>query len=659
MRCLSCFLQLAVMRNPLLSVTIIVVLVILLCESLFGLFSRYGDPMRSPDHYGHFADGECMMLVEVAKAPTHGNNSLKVNAEVLAVADSNGIQHPCHGKMLLFMPFDADTLVAGDRLLLCATPRQPSPPNNPHQFNYRFYLRQQNITHTAYVKNNSFRVVAHSDKGLRHFFDKMRMRLVATIQSSRLSASSKGIAENMLLGWDDDMQEETQDNFRRSGIAHLLCVSGLHVGIIALLVSWPLLLLGNKRKMKIIRGCIQIAVLWLFAAITGMAPSTCRAALMFSFISIGQMFYAKPPTLNAIAASALLLLIWRPLLLFNIGFQLSYSAVCGIVIFTEPLSNLIPLPEGTVRWKKIAAKILARLRSLFCVSLVAQLSTMPFSLYYFHQFPPYFLVANMVIVPCAFVLMLTIIILLVSSFWPALFNIIGIVLNGELTAVDRITSAIASWPHSMIEDIYFDTPMLAMTLVMTCLIAWMTMQRNKKLIITVLFVSLILIVYAVIRERQSSNQMHCDIYSVGRRTAIEFFAGHTSYLICDKATAENPKAIDFQTKDNRIYRQCRSTLILPADTAYEDANILVDNYFIMFNGTSYRIVNRNNRRELSEYVIHIDKLLLCDNPYVTVAELRKRYDFDTLVITSSNSQSYVGHSQEECDSLSVPYIIRK
>ena len=328
-----------------------------MCEGFFGLFSDLRDPSRAADHYGHFVDDGNWMLADVTALPTHGSRSLKVLCNVTEIGDDSACSfRRCSGKILLFLS-PADTLpTIGDRLLLYAQPRIPSAADNPHQFDYRKHLRRRGILYTSHVPSHGYRIVGHSNGGLLGRIASLRQAVVDIIQSSSLSPDERGIAEALFLGWDDDLAPETEVSFRTAGITHLLCVSGLHVGIVALLVGYCLFFLGNSRRHRIIKGCIQIVVICFFVLLTGMAPGTVRAGLMFSLIVIGQMLFSRPPTLNAIAASAVILLAINPLSLFEIGFQLSYCSVIAIVVLVPQLSSdTHPIRQKTCHQSSVLA----------------------------------------------------------------------------------------------------------------------------------------------------------------------------------------------------------------------------------------------------------------------------------------------------------------
>lgn len=644
------------MKHPLLPVAALVAIVIFVCEGFFGIFSDMRDPSRAASHYSHFVAKNNWMLVDVNKLPTHGTSTLKVVGDVVEIGDdSSNTFRPCTGKILLFLS-PADTLPSfGDRLLVYARPDIPSSVENPHQFDYRLHLRRRGILYTSYVPSYNYHIVSHSSGGLFGSISSLRLKLIDVIQSSPLTPDERGIAEALFLGWDDDLSPDIEASFRASGISHLLCVSGLHVGIVALLVGYCLSFLSNRRQHRIIKGCIQIAVIWFFILLTGMAHGTMRAGLMFSLIVIGKMFFSRPPTLNAVAASAVILLAINPLSLFEIGFQLSYCSVISIVVLVPQLQKLVPIPYGKKRSTKIFSWLSRKLRDLVVVSIAAQIAIFPLILYYFHQFPSYFLLANIIIVPFAGLLLASILIMTLFAWWPWFFNILGHVVSAELSATNRLTSIVASWPHALIEGVYFDQLMLFITLAIMAAASLAFIHRSPKLAMLALVISIPLVIHCRTVEKRCLSQREMTIYNVGNRTAIEFFAGHESYLLCDSTIAKSPHIIDFQRENNLVWHKAKQTHILALDTSFCDSILFVDNRFVGFAGTTMRIVDRSNYRQQSLQKAKLDYLVLRESPYVTMDELRERYDFDTLIIASQNSPRYSRNWQCQCDSLGIPF----
>ena len=398
-----------------------------------------------------------IFTVRLCDTPRPTPKCYKSVAEVTSVDG-----RPSHGKVLLYIRQDsaAACLRYGDCLSIAA---HPQPPRNwKSNFDYRRYLRRKGILWQCYVPSNCWQPLSHdSTFSLKRWSKGIQLRMVNRIRLSGLTPPQQGIAEAMLLGWRDNVDEATQQQFRDAGITHLLCVSGLHVGIVAWMVGASLFFLGRKRWQIVVKGVVQIGVVWLFVMLTGMAPSTLRAGLMFSLLIVGGMLQRQPNSLNNLCTSMLLLLLVRPMLLFDVGFQLSYAAVAGIILLNRPLQRLLPIPSQWYLW------LPKKVWQLICLSTAAQVATLPLVLYHFHQFPTYFLIANLTVVPFAGVLLASVLLmLLVGGGWATTL------LHYELVGVDRLTRWVSSLPHAMLTDIYCNLPV---ALILTALILTLTL----------------------------------------------------------------------------------------------------------------------------------------------------------------------------------------
>lgn len=403
-----------------------------------------------------------LMQVRLCDTPRQTPKCYKMDVAVEAVCDSVGWRS-ASSRMILYLRQDdaAAALRYGDRVVVRGKPERPSESVGADGFNYRRYLLRKGIYWQCFSDSTGWRLVAGADGfSLKRWSKEVQLSLVQRIRGCRLTAAQQGIAEALLLGWKADVDEQVQQQFRAAGITHLLCVSGLHVGIVAWLAGLLFAGWAWRRWQRMLKGAVQIAVVWLFVAVTGMAPSTLRAGVMFSLLIVGYMLGRKGYLLNNLSTSAVLLLCVRPGVLFDVGFQLSYAAVLGIAAWCRPLEQLIWFP-GNWWWQ-----LMRRLWDLICLSVSAQMATLPFTLYYFHQFPTYFLVANILIVPFAGLLLGTVMVMVLTTGWVWLCDCVTVALRWELAAADAIICWVGSLPCAMLEDIYFDLPRALLTVVL-------------------------------------------------------------------------------------------------------------------------------------------------------------------------------------------------
>ena len=193
----------------------------------------------------------------------------------------------------------------------------------------------------------------------------------------------------LLLGQQQDIPTEISKDYQYAGVVHILSVSGLHVGFIIVLLRLCFRWFPKKKSFQISELLVSILFLWAFAFVAGLSPSVLRAVTVFSFVSLGLFLHRSSSNLNALFVSAFLLLLVMPQAVFDIGFQLSYAALLFIFILQPQLQNRYKARTklGRYLWENCS------------LSLAAQLGTLPLSLYYFHQFPGLFLVANLLLLP--------------------------------------------------------------------------------------------------------------------------------------------------------------------------------------------------------------------------------------------------------------------
>lgn len=365
-------------------------------------------PQHDPRHWTHLVGQPSFLSLRLTETPTPRQRSWKTAAEIISVDG-----HKSHGSLRLFLRKDstAATLRYGDTLTL---------------HGYVDTLRG-----TLYATSDHYLVAGRDSTSLRARSESLRMRLLRRMQGGPLEHRHAGVAEAMTLGWRGDLEPSLQTQFRQAGILHLLCVSGLHVGLLAVMSGWLFFWLGEERRGRILRGSLQLLALWGFVMLTGLAPATVRAALMFSLFIISHMMGRRTDSLNLLALAAIVMLMSDPLLLFDIGWQLSFSAVAGILL-ARPAIRVFRNPF----WE------------ILIVSLAATLATLPVTISTFHTFQPYFLIANIIIVPlAALILGLSLLYMLLPC--PA----VAAPLWWLLESSDRLTAAISRLPGATMEGI--------------------------------------------------------------------------------------------------------------------------------------------------------------------------------------------------------------
>lgn len=261
---------------------------------------------------------------------------------------------------------------------------------------YENFLRREGFCASTYIACQQWKKSETlSGTSIRYIALKYRKELSKLFEDSVISEKARPILLAMTLGAVELLDKETKDNFSVSGVSHLLAVSGLNVGILVLLLNLFLHGMNRFEKTRLTKEFILLISIWIYAFITGLSPSVVRAVIMFSFVIFGNLIHRKTNIYHSLLLSAFGMLLYNPYYLFNISFQLSYTALFSIVLFQPKLKGLLPVNN----------KILKYFWEIITVSIAAQICTFPLILYYFHSFPTHFLVTNFILVPLSFLLL--------------------------------------------------------------------------------------------------------------------------------------------------------------------------------------------------------------------------------------------------------------
>ena len=381
----------------------------------------------------HFSRKKHQML-KVIIVDNLSNNTL--NNRYLAKVIASDFQQNIQGKILLYTK--DKTLVLGSVLNLRSKIISFQKNRNPGEFNAQSFWNKKQVFHFVYLKNSDTIIGIKKMSYLKTNSLLIAYKFDSILKKHLLSEESYKIASALLLGSRSGISEEVIADYAKTGTIHILSVSGLHVSVIFLVLNKILSLL-KWGKTQLLKSIILISFVCLYAYITGLSPSVCRSAVMISFSIIGKQINHQSNPYNLIAGSAFFLLIINPAYLFDIGFQLSYLAVLGIIYFYDAIYRLIYFKN----------KIADQIWMLIAVSIAAQLSTLPISLYYFHQFPNYFLLANLIAIPLSSIALYLGIAILALNPIPMISKYIGLILSKCIALMGYILHKISILPYAL------------------------------------------------------------------------------------------------------------------------------------------------------------------------------------------------------------------
>ena len=492
-----------------------------------------------PNDYNQMMqDGWC--LARLVEPPIEREKTFKATLAIEGFDNREGLCR-ADGKLMAYFQKTEETahLTYGDMLAFHVPIEAVAPPMNPGEFDYKKHLERQGVAGTVYLKEGDWISTGIRKANLLFAFAyRFRQRMMEVMEQCGIDGDELGVGAAILLGYDDSLPAQVRHNYVAAGAMHILCVSGMHVGIIYLLASFLLGLLGGSKTAVFAKRIVLLALIWFYALITGLSPSILRSALMISMILLGEIIHRKGFTLNSIAASAFLLLLINPNNLFAIGFQLSYVAVTGIVLLQKPLSNLVFVKN---KW-------LGKVWEITTVSIAAQISTIPFTIYYFNQFTPYFWLSNLLMTPLSFVVILLGMTLLAVSWMPGISVFLAKIVWYGLHWMNAVAAGVEWLPLSLVKGLYLDGFQFAISLVLLLLLWLFVNLRKKRMLMELLVLSTVFAFSLAGRTRRLSQQSLMMAYSLRNHTAITVVQGFHSVLVCDGELLAEPSAIDYSLK---------------------------------------------------------------------------------------------------------------
>lgn len=500
--------------------------------------------VRKADHLVHIKSPIDYVKIVLTKAPVEKTNSWKIEGSVQTAKTDNEWK-TCNANILLyFSKHDFPTSFQyGDVLLVRGQPQDISGPANPEEFDYKRFLSFKNIHHQLFIKKADVKRIGFDPPSWLKYYAFICRKWADDVLERNISGGrEQGLATALVLGVTDGLDNELLSAYKSTGAMHVLAVSGLHVGILYGILLFALKPLRRLKFGPWMLAVISIMVLWTYAFVTGLSPSVLRAVTMFSFVALAKPAGHRTNIYNTLAASAFCILWYDPLLLMSVGFQLSYLAVLGIVYMQSGLYNL---------WEP-NNRLLDEVWKVTCVSIAAQLATVALGLFYFHQFPNYFLLSNLFVIPGAFLVLVLGLATLVTGFIPPVASALGFVVEWIIKLLNMVVFAIEDFPFSVIENIYI-TPFqcwLLMGIIIAVLVSIQT--RRFTWVWITFFLGVVFSVTQWYHFQTDIRVQKFTVYNVSGHSAIDLIDHGKVYFIADSALQDDRNKINFHITPHRI-----------------------------------------------------------------------------------------------------------
>lgn len=500
------------------------------------LVSTHVHQAKAPNHFAQYLSDNSMYIeFKVVEMPKLKGKTLQFYADIKRVYSADKKEgRPVRGRALVYC-YNTDSLPQIGQTGRGGPTRSKAIPGarNPGGFNMAQYYLTQGITHQIQLNQTQINWDDSYSKSLKYYAMQTQKKIQKQL-TNLFNPEYRGFAQALLLGDKSELNPEILSSFSKTGTMHVLAVSGLHAGIVFIILNVLLRFLTFLGKPgKATHYLCIVSGLWFYAFITGLPPSVMRAALMLTLVQTALILQKRSLVFNNIFASALVFLIINPMLLFHVGFQLSYSAVIGILAIQPALNRLWDPPN----------RIAGYFWDITTVSIAAQAATLPVSLFYFHQMPLSFLAANLVVIPAILILMITLIATALLGSLP--FVGYYLVWSSEqlISALQSYSIMLESLPYSYIEGIRIDLVQVLLFYGVLFGSTQLLYTFKRSYINLTLFFLLLVGLNQAINEHQYQNQSHLIALYTPNSATVAIIEGKKATLITDSTYAKNEKSM--------------------------------------------------------------------------------------------------------------------
>ncbi|QEC57202.1 ComEC/Rec2 family competence protein [Flavisolibacter ginsenosidimutans] len=561
-------------------------------------------------------------------------NSYKALASFESLNDSSSAK-PVKGNVILYFKKDSlpPSLQYGSRILFNRPLQEIKNAGNPGSFDYKTYCLFNGITHQVYLSGDDFVLLPGTDKSV--FTEAVfacREWVVGVMKKYIPGEKEQGLAEALLIGYKDDLDKNLVQAYSNTGVVHIIAISGLHLG----LIYWLLMLLTKPlkraKKLVAVRLLLVIASLWLFSILAGAQPSVLRSAVMFSLIAAGELALRRTNFFNTLAFSALVLLCINPFWLWDVGFQLSYTAVLSIVLFFQPVYNWFHLTNKAVDffWK------------LTAVTISAQVLTIPISVYHFHQMPLLFLFTNFIAVPLSSLVVLGEILLCAVSFFTPLAALVGAALHHLIYWMNSYIERLNNVPFSVWNGLSINLVQTLLLLIFVVAICYWLMEKQRRLAWTALSSFAVFMLIRTVSFSEAERQQKLVVYNVPKHTAIDVINGRNYAFLGDTSLLYDDFARNFHLQPSRILHR--------VSAQKSDA----DTKSFLLNGKQVVVMNETMPLVTANPKLTVDVLILSRNPKLYISKVLDAFVVKQIVIDGSVPAWKAALWKRDCDSLRIP-----
>lgn len=621
---------------------------------------------NSSQHYSHQIGKFEYFEVVIDNLVEEKDNSWKTVGVVRSIIANNSIL-PTSGKILLY--FDNKTIEKpkyGDVFFVKGNPQEIASPKNPEEFDYQNYMRRQNISYQQYLRAENLEKAGNEPPDILINFALQTNAHADSILTTFVEGKNQyGVANAMILGQRDDLSNDLMQAYSAAGAIHVLSVSGLHVGVIYAVLLWIFGFLKRKGKYgKIGFFFLIFSVLWFYAFVTGLSSPVLRSSVMFSIFLIAETFNKNKDGYNTTALSAFVLLLYNPNFLFNVGFQLSYLAVFGMIYF-QPKLNPIWVIDKKKSWLHWLGD---RTWKVTTVAVAAQIATFPITIYYFHQFPNYFIFANPIVILLSTIVLISglgfIILAQILLFFDltTITEYLGHYLKYTIIGLNETVLFFERLPLSITKFLWIST--YEMWLLYGLIFGFIALWKTRKYVWVWINCGIVgnLILLNILGNMQRKDQIIFSILSVPKHTAITLIEGKKALILGDNSFLSSRKDVGFRVNNYWSSRGVRDTLKVDLLKKYNSQinTIQVQSRdsiaVITWKEKTFLWIGKNlKHKDLVVKNTSFDYLILANKSVKDLNQIIGKIQFKNLIIDGSYTRWYADKLSTQAEELGLKY----
>lgn len=594
--------------------------VVLLCLNLGILSSYFNVQINLKTHISSFISEKNIVQGVVSEKLKSTTNYEKFILKAEHINDQN-----CIGKILLYVPKKQKIQIeVGNKIKLFESPKLLQNAINPNQFDYSKYLKNQNVFHEIKIKKTNT-IYVSKDTNFYFYIHFIKSKLLKSYDVKSFKKDKYNLLMALVFGEKTELSKEISNSYTQAGIIHILAISGLHIALIYGIILWLTKPLLRFKKGRLYIFLFSLSVLWFYTILAGFSASIVRAAVMFSVVALAKIVNRQANIYNSLAVSALILLLYNPNYLFDVGFQLSFAAVLSIVIF-QPFVR---------KYSYSKHRAILKIKELLLVSLVAQIGVLPLILYYFGQFPLLFLLANLIAIPLSSLILILGLALIPFNFlFPKAAVYLSILVNFLIETMNNFTAWIVKFDVFIIKKIAFhEVLVLLLYLIIAALVYFVYFPKSKNFKPILVSIIIFQLGYFLLNSNEKSNNEFGVFNCMKNSLFVETINNESIFYTDDFANSKSSIKTYTRGKFVKKYR------IEPIKNVYSfNKKILCID--------SLGVYNTKQKPEI---------VVLTQSPKINLNRLISTIKPDQIIADGSNYKSYIKLWKATCDQEKIPF----